>query len=215
MTLYLASGNLHKKHEMQEICRPHTILIPADKGIAFNPEETGKTFFENSLIKARALWEIVREPVLADDSGICVDILGGRPGIYSARYAGSEFPQGKPDGIGIPQEQKNKLLLDEVKKAEQSASLSGTSEVKNGTRSCRYVCAMVLYFGKDRFYCVQETMEGTLIEDISEERGKGGFGYDPIVFLSEYGKTVAELSDEEKNAVSHRGKAARKILQLL
>ena len=215
MTLYLASGNLHKKHEMQDICRPHTILIPADKGIAFNPEETGKTFFENSLIKARTLWEIIREPVLADDSGICVDILGGRPGIYSARYAGIDFPYGKPDGIGIPQEQKNKLLLDEVKKAEQSASLSGTSEVKNGTRSCRYVCAMVLYFGKDRFYCVQETMEGTLIEDISEERGKGGFGYDPIVFLSEYGKTVAELSDEEKNAVSHRGKAARKILQLL
>ena len=221
MTLYLASGNLHKKHEMQDICRPHTILIPADKGIAFNPEETGKTFFENSLIKARALWEIVREPVLADDSGICVDILGGRPGIYSARYAGSEFPQGKPDGIGLPQEQKNKLLLDEVKKAEQSASLSGASEEKGGTqnaggtRSCRYVCAMVLYFGKDRFYCVQETMEGTLIEDISEERGKGGFGYDPIVFLREYGKTVAELSDEEKNAVSHRGKAARKILQLL
>ena len=215
MTLYLASGNLHKKHEMQDICRPHTILIPADKGIAFNPEETGKSFFENSLIKARTLWEIIREPVLADDSGICIDILGGRPGIYSARYAGIDFPYGKPDGIGIPQEQKNKLLLDEVKKAEQSASLSGTSEVKNGTRSCRYVCAMVLYFGKDRFYCVQETMEGTLIEDISEERGKGGFGYDPIVFLSEYGKTVAELSDEEKNAVSHRGKAARKILQLL
>lgn len=215
MTLYLASGNLHKKHEMQDICRPHTILIPADKGIAFNPEETGKTFFENSLIKARTLWEIIREPVLADDSGICIDILGGRPGIYSARYAGIDFPYGKPDGIGIPQEQKNKLLLDEVKKAEQSASLSGISEVKNGTRSCRYVCAMVLYFGKDRFYCVQETMEGSLIEDISEERGKGGFGYDPIVFLSEYGKTVAELSDEEKNAVSHRGKAARKILQLL
>lgn len=215
MTLYLASGNLHKKHEMQDICRPHTILIPADKGIAFNPEETGKTFFENSLIKARTLWEIIREPVLAEDSGICIDILGGRPGIYSARYAGIDFPYGKPDGIGIPQEQKNKLLLDEVKKAEQSASLSGTSEVKNGTRSCRYVCAMVLYFGKDRFYCVQETMEGSLIEDISEERGKGGFGYDPIVFLSEYGKTVAELSDEEKNAVSHRGKAARKILQLL
>jgi len=215
MTLYLASGNLHKKHEMQEICRPHTILIPADKGIAFNPEETGKSFFENSLIKARTLWEIIREPVLADDSGICVDILGGRPGIYSARYAGIEFPYGKPDGIGLPQEQKNKLLLDEVEKAEQSALLSGTSEVKNGTRSCRYACAMVLYFGKDRFYCVQETMEGSLIEDISEERGKGGFGYDPIVFLSEYGKTVAELSDEEKNAVSHRGKAARKILQLL
>lgn len=215
MTLYLASGNLHKKHEMQDICRPHTILIPADKGIAFNPEETGKSFFENSLIKARTLWEIIREPVLADDSGICIDILGGRPGIYSARYAGIDFPYGKPDGMGIPQEQKNKLLLDEVKKAEQSASLSGTSEVKNGTRSCRYVCAMVLYFGKDRFYCVQETMEGSLIEDISEERGKGGFGYDPIVFLSEYGKTVAELSDEEKNAVSHRGKAARKILQLL
>ena len=138
MTLYLATGNLHKKKEMQEICRNHTILIPADKGIDFNPEETGDSFFETDTHAA-------------------------------------------PDTL----------------------------------RRCRYVCAMVLYSGKDRFYCVQETFEGTLIEDIEQSRGKGGFGYDPIVFLSEYGKTVAELSDEEKNAVSHRGKAARKILQLL
>ena len=223
MTLYLATGNLHKKKEMQEICRNHTILIPADKGIDFNPEETGNSFFENALIKARALWEIVKEPVLADDSGICVDILGGAPGIYSARYAGSGFPKGKPDGTKIPQEEQNRLLLQAVNEAVRKSPppdlkiplKTDTHAAPDNLRRCRYVCAMVLYSGKDRFYCVQETFEGTLIEDIEQSRGKGGFGYDPIVFLSEYGKTVAELSDEEKNAVSHRGKAARKILQLL
>lgn len=210
MTLYLATGNLHKKKEMQEICRGHTILIPADKGIDFNPAETGKSFFENALIKARALWEIVKEPVLADDSGICVDILGGVPGIYSARYAGSAFPQGNPDGTKLPQEEQNRLLLQAADEAIRKAAHSADE-----SRRCSYVCAMVLFLGKDRFYCVQETFEGTLIEDIEQSRGKGGFGYDPIVFLSEYGKTVAELSDEEKNNISHRGKAARKILQLL
>jgi len=111
MKLYLATNNAHKKREAAEIFSPYEIVIPADEGIDFDPEETGATFFENALIKARALYDIVHCPVIADDSGICVDILGGRPGIYSARYAGSEFPQGKPDGIGIPQEQKNKLLL--------------------------------------------------------------------------------------------------------
>ena len=219
MTLYLATGNLHKKKEMQEICRNHTILIPADKGIDFNPEETGNSFFENALIKARALWKIVKEPVLADDSGICVDILGGAPGIYSARYAGNAFPKGKPDGTKIPQEEQNRLLLQAVNEAVRKSPppdlKTDTHADPDNLRRCRYVCAMVLYSGKDRFYCIQETFEGTLIEDIEQSRGKGGFGYDPIVFLSEYGKTVAELSDEEKNAVSHRGKAARKILQLL
>lgn len=219
MTLYLATGNLHKKREMQEICRGHTILIPADKGIGFNPVENGNSFFENALIKAHALWEIVKEPVLADDSGICVDILGGAPGIYSARYAGSAFPKGMPDGTKIPQEEQNRLLLqavdEAVRKSLQPAEEPAQPFTADGLRSCRYVCAMVLYSGKDRFYCVQETFEGTLIENIEQSRGKGGFGYDPIVFLNEYGKTVAELSDEEKNNISHRGKAARKILQLL
>ncbi|WP_428769800.1 non-canonical purine NTP pyrophosphatase [Treponema sp. HNW] len=210
MTLYLATGNLHKKKEMQEICRGHTILIPSDKGIDFNPIENGNGFFENALIKARALWEIVKEPVLADDSGICVDILGGAPGIYSARYAGSAFPKGRPDGTKIPQEEQNRLLLQAVNEAADKAAQTSCE-----LRRCRYVCAMVLYLEKERFYCVQETFEGTLIEDIEQSRGKGGFGYDPIVFLSQHGKTVAELSDEEKNNMSHRGKAARKILQLL
>jgi len=219
MTLYLATGNLHKKKEMQEICRNHTILIPADRGIDFNPAETGSSFFENSLIKARALWDIVHEPVLADDSGICVDILDGAPGIYSARYAGTDFPQGKPDGTKVPQEEQNRLLLQAVDiavcKAAQKAEKNAQPFRADKARRCRYVCAMVLYLGKDRFYCVQETFEGALVESIKQSCGKGGFGYDPIVFLSEYGKTVAELSDKEKNDISHRGKAARKILQLL
>lgn len=219
MTLYLATGNRHKKKEMQEICRNHTILIPADKGIDFNPAETGSTFFENSLIKAHTLWNIVHEPVLADDSGICVDILGGAPGIYSARYAGNDFPYGKPDGTKVAQEEQNRLLLQAVDKAVCEAAQTAEKNAQpfraDKARCCRYVCAMVLYLGTEHFYCVQETFEGSLIETIEQSRGKGGFGYDPIVFLNEYGKTVAELSDKEKNAMSHRGKAARKILQLL
>lgn len=209
MILYLATGNVHKKQEMAEICKGHTIIIPSDEGIVFDPDETGLTFMENSLIKAKALWNIVKKPVLADDSGICVDILEGIPGIYSDRYRGKEYPQGYPTekNTSLTQVEKNTLLLEHV----QNEQEKGTK----GTRSCHYVCSMILYFGKDRFYCVQETFEGILIHDIEESRGKGGFGYDPIVFLPELGKTVAELSEQEKNEISHRGKATKKILTLL
>ena len=89
MTIFLASGNRHKQNEIAQIFSPHEILIPKDKGIDFDPEENGTSFVENSLIKARALWNIVHEPVIADDSGICVELLNNAPGIYSARYAGT------------------------------------------------------------------------------------------------------------------------------
>lgn len=200
MKIYLASGNLHKKQEMASIFSGHTILVPADDGITFDPEENGKTFLDNSLIKAKALWDLVRQPVLADDSGICVDILDGVPGIYSARYAGKEMHTGRPGGRKISQEERNQLLLEEVAQVIESGE-------KGCSRSCRYVCAMTLYLGFDRFYAVQETMEGSLVEDISQSRGKGGFGYDPIVIIKSIGKTVAEISPEEKNKISHRGKA--------
>ena len=203
MKLFLASGNRHKLKEMQEILSDCEILIPADVGIDFNPEETGATFYENSLIKARALYELVHEPVIADDSGLCVESLGNAPGIYTSRYAGPEFMHGYPDGHKMPQNEQNENLI---------LQLNATGS-KN--RRCFYVCAMVLLINSERFFVAQETFEGELIDDIKKQAGNGGFGYDPIVYLPQYKKTVAEISAEEKNRISHRGKAARAISDIL
>ena len=201
MKIYLATGNLNKKREVQELFPEHTVVIPKDEGIEFDPEETGTTFYENSLIKAKALWEIVHCPVLADDSGICVDALNGAPGIYSSRYAGPEFMKGKPDGSKIPQKEQNRFIISQTNDAIKNGFTGG--------RKAQYTCAMVLYMGKDRLFVCQETMEGEIIPDISQARGTGGFGYDPLFYLPEYGKTAAELTADEKNAISHRGKASR------
>ncbi len=214
MKIYLATGNKNKKKEMCELLSEHTILIPSDEGIDFNPDETGITFYENSLIKARSLYEIVGCPVIADDSGICVDALGGAPGIYSSRYAGPEFMQGKPDGSKISQEEQNIFLINQLNDAIKKGNLP-KAEYLNGPRSCHYTCAMVMYCGPDRLYVAQETFEGTLIEDINQQAGNGGFGYDPIVFLPEFGKTVAQLSADEKNEISHRGKAVRALKRII
>lgn len=202
MKLYLASGNYHKQKEMQQLLPSFEIKIPKDDNLIFDPEETGKSFMENSLIKAQALWELVHQPVIADDSGLCVTSLHNAPGIYTSRYAGPDFMQGKPDGSRIPQEEQNRLLIEQV------------NALNTTDRSCYYVCAMVLLLDKNRFFVAQETMEGVLVPSLSAASGTGGFGYDPIVYLPEYGKTVAELSAEEKNKISHRGKAARIISQI-
>ena len=201
--LYLASGNRHKREEMQQILTNFEIRIPADDGVDFNPTEDGTTFYENSLIKARALWHLVHAPVIADDSGICVDALDGAPGIYTSRYAGPDFMHGKSDGTKIPQSEQNRLLIEQL-------NATGSQN-----RACHYTCAMVLLLNPDRFFVAQETFEGELIRSIEEQAGTGGFGYDPIVYLPEYKKTVAEISAEEKNAISHRGKAVRAIAQIL
>lgn len=203
MKIYLATGNKNKKREMSQILSPHTVITPADEGIDFNPIENGKTFYENSIIKAKTLYEIVRCPVIADDSGICVDALNGIPGIYSARYGGPEFPHGKPDGSKTPQELQNRFLIESLNAAGASGITSDS--FKNGLRSAHYTCAMVLYLGTDRIFVSQETMEGTIVERIEDAAGTGGFGYDPIFFLPQYGKTAAQISSEEKNAISHRG----------
>jgi XTP/dITP diphosphohydrolase len=191
MTIWLASGNAHKKKEIAAIFPEHTIKIPKDANIDFDPEETGSTFTENAMIKAKALFEIVKEPVIADDSGICVEALGGKPGIYSARY-------GSENGKKLGDAERNALLVKEL----------GNHQ----NRKAHFVCAMVLLINPDRFFIVQETMEG---EIIASEKGSGGFGYDPILFIPEKGNTVAELSDEEKNKISHRGKAGKLIGELL
>ncbi|MDR2048904.1 MAG: non-canonical purine NTP pyrophosphatase [Treponema sp.] len=212
MTIWLASGNVHKQKELAAILAGHSIVIPADAGITdFEPDETGSCFVENALIKAKALYahaafsllpDSEAGPVLADDSGLCVDALDGRPGIFSARY-------GSADGKKIGAAERNAMLLEEV-----NAALAG-GKAGSKSRSCRFVCAMALLYSPHRFRVVQETLEGELVPDSTAVRGSGGFGYDPVVFLPEFGRTVAELSEEEKNVISHRGKAARAIAKLV
>lgn len=201
MKIYLATGNENKRREIAALFPDCQITLPRDEGIAFSPQETGGTFLENSLIKARALWQIVKAPVLADDSGICCDALGGAPGVYSSRYAGPLFMRGRLDGIKITQQEQNEFLVSQVTAAKE-------------TRVARYVCSMVLLWGEGRFVCAQETMEGEIVERIEDARGQGGFGYDPIFLLPKLGKTAAELSAQQKNAISHRGKAARLLESL-
>lgn len=214
MKIYLATSNQNKKREIQEIFSQHEIRTPADDGIEFDPEETGTTFYENSLIKAKALYEIVKCPVIADDSGICVDALNGAPGIYSSRYAGPEFMKGKPDGSKISQEEQNIHLINQLNEAIKQKNLPKMPYL-NGERSCHYTCAMVFYLGPDRLFVAQETFEGTIIDSIEKQAGKGGFGYDPIVFLPQQNKTIAQLTADEKHAISHRGKAVRALQKII
>ncbi|MDR1956543.1 MAG: non-canonical purine NTP pyrophosphatase, partial [Treponema sp.] len=145
----------------------------------------------NALIKAKALYRILREPVIADDSGLCVDALDGRPGVYSSRYGAAE-------GKALSAEDRNALLLHELEDTPQ--------------RSARFVCALVALFSPDRFYAVQETLEGEILR---EARGAGGFGYDPLLYIPGLGRSAAELEEAEKNRVSHRGKAGRRLAALL
>ena len=201
--LYLASGNKHKQKEFQQLFPDYEIRIPSDDGFDFNPSETGNSFYENSLIKARALWDLVKEPVIADDSGLCVEALDGEPGIFTSRYAGKDFVHGRPDGKKISQDEQNKFLIEQL------------NDTKSDNRRCHYACAIVLLFNSDRFFVAQETFEGELVKSIDEQAGSGGFGYDPVVYLPEYKKTVAEISSEEKNKISHRGKAVRAIVKIL
>ena len=191
MHVYLASGNRHKQEEFAAILKDHHISLPADAGITFDPEETGTTFLENALLKARLLYESVRCPVIADDSGLCIDALGGKPGIYSARYA-------MKNGVQLKAEERNQLVLQQMEGVEN--------------RRCRFVCCIAVILDFNRFFTVQETCEGIITES---EIGSHGFGYDPIVYLPEIGKTVAELTAQEKNELSHRGKAGRVVAQLL
>jgi XTP/dITP diphosphohydrolase len=215
MTIWLASGNEHKKRELAAIFPGHELKLPAEGGInGFDPAETGSTFAENALIKARALRDRAAAaglagPVLADDSGLCVDALGGRPGIYSARYRGAAaWTEGEAETARLSDGERNALLLDEV-----NAALAARGN--DARRSCRFVCAMVVLWETQRFFLAQETLEGELVADMGAAAGDGGFGYDPIVFLPQRGCTAAELSADEKNALSHRGKAGKIIRRML
>lgn len=197
--MYLASENKDKKKEISIYFPNWEIICPRDIGIIFNPLENGESFLENAIIKATLLWNQVKEPVIADDSGICVTVLDNKPGIHSARYKGKT------------QAEKNANLIASLNKTIIEKKLSSSPE----NRTCFYVCSLVYYYGENRYISIQETMKGQLIQDIHEQRGSGGFGYDPIVFLPKLGKTVAELTNEEKNAISHRGKALKALQRFL
>jgi len=196
MNIWFATNNAHKKQELEAIINM-PLKIPAEEGIKFNPEETGTTFCENALLKAHELKKLLKaknDLVIADDSGLCVDALNGRPGVFSANY-------GEKNGKKLLSNEKNLLLLEELE-----------NEIK---RSARFVCTLVLLSDYDRFFIAQETLEGEIVKSIELARGTGGFGYDPIFLVPEYGRTLAELSAEEKNSISHRGKAGKIITSLL
>ncbi len=192
MELLLATGNLHKKREMEEILSPHTIIVPSQIGLPFYYEETGTTYFENSYGKAEHLFRQSGRPVIADDSGLSVPSLGGEPGIHSARYGSVDGHQKLDDA------KRNHYLLEKMKTVTD--------------RRAFFVCCMVLILEEFRFFVAQETVEGVVT---TEPMGTGGFGYDPLFFLPDYGKTAAELPEEEKNAISHRGKAGKQIQRIL
>ena len=219
MNIWLATGNIHKKKELAAILDDAGVLktggggfglrIPADAGLEFDPEETGSDFCENALIKARELYSLLNKSgalhrgdvVIADDSGICLDALGGRPGIFSARYAGAGTGEITSDTKKLTDSERNALLLAELG--------------DNPLRTARFVCAMALLRTNDRFCIAQETLEGEIVKGPECAKGSGGFGYDPILFIPEFGRTVAELSEEKKNTHSHRAKAAKIIASIL
>jgi XTP/dITP diphosphohydrolase len=245
MTIWFASGNADKKKELaailnDQISSPHSLIIPADAGLDFDPEETGATFYENALLKARELYSLLEQrrpplftpgdPIIADDSGICVDALDGRPGIYSARYAGPPEEKNLTEarrarsiknllflrGLRVPRASVRGInnINKKLESSERNALLLGELG-DNPLRTARFVCAMALFFSPDRFFVAQETLEGELVNGPQAARGTGGFGYDPILYIPGLGRTVAELSEEEKNTISHRAKAGRIIAAVL
>ncbi len=166
--------------------------MPHDLGISFDFEENGATFLANAHGKAMALFQSAHMPVIADDSGLCVSALGGEPGVYSNRYGVP--PGAKP----LETPARNEFLL---------GRMTGMKE-----RAACFVCCLVLVLAESRFIVAQETAEGVIAD---APRGRNGFGYDPLFFFPALKRTMAELSDAEKDTLSHRGRAARRMLALL
>ncbi|MBO5470364.1 MAG: XTP/dITP diphosphatase [Clostridium sp.] len=186
--LIFATGNENKMKEIRMILGDldYEILSMKEAGIDADIVEDGKTFEENAIIKATAISKLSGCLVLADDSGLEVDYMDKMPGIYSARWMGEDTSY----------RIKNKAIIDK---------LEGVPDEK---RTARFVCAIAAAFPDGRVVTKRGTIEGIIGY---EERGENGFGYDPIFFLPEYGKTTAELSPEEKNQISHRGRALELI----
>lgn len=190
--IIFATGNADKMKEIREILSDldAEILSMKEAGIQADIVEDGKTFEENAVIKATAISKLTGEIVLADDSGLEIDYLNKEPGIYSARYAGTNTSY----------DIKNSLLLSRMK------------GVPDKQRTARFVCAVAAVFPNGDKEVVRGTMEGCIGYEIA---GANGFGYDPIFFLPEYGCTSAELAPEKKNELSHRGEALRMMRQIM
>ena len=164
------------------------VISLKEAGINIEVEETGTTFLENAFIKARAIYKITKTPTIADDSGLCVDYLGGAPGVYSARYAGENASD---------QDNIDKLLAEIQKYPDRE-------------RSAKFVCSLCVCRPDGETLYVNGESEGLIIDEM---RGDGRFGYDPIFYYPPFDKTFAEMTSEEKNSISHRGRAIKKLLQ--
>ncbi len=185
-TIILATNNEGKLREFRSLFPNLQILGLKDLKDHEEIEETGLTFEENALIKARTISLKYHRTVIADDSGLEVEALGGQPGIYSARYAG-----GHDDAAN------NQLLI---------KNLQGITN-----RKAQYVCAVCIYQPDGTYRIVKDTCEGLIVDT---PKGSNGFGYDPYFYVEEYQKTMAEISLSEKNKISHRAKALRKIKEI-
>ncbi len=192
MKIVIATGNAGKMKEIKSIFNnsEYEVVSMKEEGISADVDENGATFEENALIKAREIAKISGNIVLADDSGLEVDALNKEPGIYSARYMGEDTPYS-------------------IKNANIIERLEGVEFEK---RTARFVCAVAAVYPDGKELVVRETMEGYIGY---EEKGANGFGYDPIFYLKEFDKTSAEISLEEKNEISHRGKAFRAIKKMM
>lgn len=186
--IILASNNNGKIKEVRQILgdMPVELLTMKEAGADIDIDENGVTFEENALIKARAIMEHTGCLTIADDSGLEVDYLNKEPGVYSARYMGHDTSY----------DIKNQSIIDRLK------------GVEGNDRSARFVCAMAAVFPDGREIVTRGTMEGVIAE---EPKGDNGFGYDPILYLPQLSKSSAELTDEEKNSISHRGEALEKL----
>jgi len=189
MELIFATANKHKLEEAQAILGPgFTLITPASLGVTGEIPETAETLEENALMKAEYLWNRFHKPCFADDTGLLAEALGGRPGVYSARFAGPEAD---------PQKNMSKLL----------------SELKGCTnKKARFETVAALILSPDEQYLFKGILEGEIVETPA---GSGGFGYDPVFVPEGYDKTLAEITPEEKNNISHRGKAMRKLSDFL
>lgn len=190
--IIFATGNEGKMKEVRMILKDLDVKVLSLKeaGIKADIIENGKTFEENAIIKAKTIHDISGGIVLADDSGLVVDYLGGEPGVYSSRYMGEDTPY----------DIKNQTIIDRLKDAEPEE------------RTARFVCAIAAVFPDGTVKTAEAAMEGMIGYEIC---GKRGFGYDPIFYLPEYKKTSAEISADEKNKISHRGKALREMKEII
>jgi len=197
MKIIFATGNKDKMAEIREIMDDLGFEVSSmkEEGIESDPEENGTTFEENAMIKAEAVHKIAVEKgieaiVMADDSGLEIDCLNKEPGIYSARYMGRD----------VPYSEKNADLI------------RRTNETGDKDRTARFVCAVAAFYPDGTSTVLRGTVEGTVA---FEPSGNRGFGYDPIFYLPERGCTTADLTNEEKNSLSHRGNALRLIKEEL